>query len=126
MEDCRELVAKGDSGELHTLTQKKSITAGDHQPADPLREAVKGLVEFFLITGLHDLELEPEGTRRVLSVPDLPLGNSRVGGVDGNGKRRRLGHELVQQLHSFLTDLHRDLSCTRYVAAWPRDIADKT
>src|SRR5262245_11603706 len=125
MEDCRELVAKADSGELVALTQEKSIAAGDHKPADPLREAGKGLVKFLLIAGLHDLELEPESTRRILCVPDLHLGNSGVGGVDGKGKRRRIGHELVQQLHSFLTDLHRNLRCTRHVAAWPRDIADK-
>ena len=107
------------------LSLRKKIAASDHKPASPLRQAGDGLVEFFLVTGLHDLKFQPEGTHPILCVPDLHLGDSRIAGIDSDGEHRRLGYELMQQLQSFLTDLHRDLCCTSHVAAGPRDIGDK-
>jgi hypothetical protein len=86
-------VANGNCGELHDFAQEKRVARGNNKPAGSLWQVSDDIIKFLLGAGLHDVQLQPKGARRILRVPDLDLGNGRVLGIDSQSEDRGFGHQ---------------------------------
>jgi hypothetical protein len=82
---------------LDAAAEEECVASDEEGVGALARNGGKSRIDLAARAGIEDVDLQPEGAGRFLSLPQCGLGGRSIGRIDEHGNTNGLGHQLMQE-----------------------------